>query len=139
MEPTTNRSFDMPLPPPVEAGDSHGYAERQGADPAGTPEVFRDSAPLPPVPPAQLPQPAASDPPVFAGDVAQPATPSDATSTTPQLADDADLIEKAWVEKAKEIVNKTKHDPYLQNKEINKIKADYMKKRYNKDIKLAQE
>jgi general stress protein 26 len=55
---------------------------------------------------------------------------------TPQIADDADLIEKEWVEKAKEIVEQTKHDPYLQNKEITKVKADYMKKRYNKDIKL---
>lgn len=58
-------------------------------------------------------------------------------STTPAIAEDTDLIEKEWVEKAKEIVEKTKNDPYLQNQEINKVKADYMKKRYNKDMKLA--
>lgn len=52
----------------------------------------------------------------------------------PQIADDADLIEKEWVEKAKEIVEKTRENPYLQNKAINEIKADYIKKRYNKDI-----
>jgi hypothetical protein len=53
---------------------------------------------------------------------------------TPQIADDADLIEKEWVEKAKEIVEKTRDNPYLQNKAINEMKTDYIKKRYNKDI-----
>jgi hypothetical protein len=53
----------------------------------------------------------------------------------PAVADDIDLIEKEWVEKAKHIVQATLGDPYVQNKEINKIKADYIKKRYNKDIR----
>lgn len=53
---------------------------------------------------------------------------------SPQIADDADLIEKEWVEKAKEIVAKTRENPYLQNKAINEMKTDYIKKRYNKDI-----
>lgn len=59
-------------------------------------------------------------------------------SLTPQIADDTDLIEKEWVDKAKQIVEHTKHDPYQQNNEMNKIKADYLKKRYNKDIKLSE-
>ena len=54
-------------------------------------------------------------------------------------AADVDLIEKEWVQKAKAIVAATQGDPFLQNKEINKIKADYIKKRYNKDIKVASE
>lgn len=56
----------------------------------------------------------------------------------PQIADDNDLIEKEWVEKAKQIVDKTKDDPYLQNRELGNMRADYMKKRYNKDIKLVE-
>ena len=60
-------------------------------------------------------------------------------ANSPAIADDADLIEKEWVEKAKEIVAQTKHDPFLQNKEVNKMKADYLKKRYNKDLKLTQD
>lgn len=59
-------------------------------------------------------------------------------ATTPQIADDTDLIEKEWVDKAKQIVNHTKHDPHQQNKEMNMMKADYLKKRYNKDIKLSE-
>lgn len=58
---------------------------------------------------------------------------------TPAEAADSDVIEKEWVIKAKEIVAATQQDPYKQVQEINKLKADYMKKRYDKDIKLADE
>lgn len=64
---------------------------------------------------------------------------SDNSSGTPQIADDADLIEKEWVLKAKEIVERTKHDPFQQNKGVEHLKADYMQKRYNKEIKLAED
>ncbi len=56
----------------------------------------------------------------------------------PQIADDIDLIEKEWVNKTKDIVQQTKDDPYNQNRQIVRLRADYMKKRYNKDIKLAK-
>ena len=69
-----------------------------------------------------------------------PAQPPAAASTTAHMsAQDVDLIEKEWVQKAKDIVAHTIGDPYTQNKEINKIKADYIKKRYNKDIKQTNE
>lgn len=61
------------------------------------------------------------------------------TAGLPQIADDADLIEKEWVQKAKEIVARTRHDPYEQNKEVTRMKADYMKKRYNKDVKTPED
>jgi hypothetical protein len=53
--------------------------------------------------------------------------------------DDTDLIEKDWVLKAKAIVEHTKEDPHQQKSEISKFKADYLKKRYNKDIKVSSE
>lgn len=59
-------------------------------------------------------------------------------SSAALAADDADLIEKEWVERAKAIIAHTSHDPRRQNHEINKIKADYIKKRYNKDIKIQE-
>jgi hypothetical protein len=59
------------------------------------------------------------------------------TGSYPAIADDIDLIEKEWVEKAKEIVEQTKGNPYLQNTEISRTKADYLKKRYNKDLKIS--
>lgn len=62
---------------------------------------------------------------------------SRALVTTPEEASDSDLIEKEWVLKAKQIVEHTSEDPYVQQQELNKMKADYMKKRYNKDIGSA--
>jgi hypothetical protein len=58
---------------------------------------------------------------------------TDHAPVTPQIADDVDLIEKEWVEKAKQIVNQTKEDPNLQSTEIDKFKTDYIKKRFNKE------
>lgn len=59
--------------------------------------------------------------------------------TNPVVADDVDVIEKEWVEKAKDIVAKTKADPHLQSLELTNFKHDYMKKRYGKEIKLPDD
>ncbi|MDQ5972660.1 MAG: hypothetical protein QG553_819 [Patescibacteria group bacterium] len=59
--------------------------------------------------------------------------------TDDALADDGDLIEKEWIQKAKSIVERTRNDPYHQNLEINKVKKDYIQKRYNKNVKLIDE
>jgi hypothetical protein len=69
----------------------------------------------------------------------QTSLPSSLGVTPPLIAEDADLIEKEWVLKAKQIVEKTKYDPYLQNKEMGKFKADYLKKRYNKTINTVED
>jgi|SRR3989344_4804409 len=70
---------------------------------------------------------------------AQPAPdPSAPVSASPTMADDEDLIEKEWVDKAKQIVERNKNDPHAQNKEIGLYKAEYMKKRFNKDIKTTE-
>ena len=63
-----------------------------------------------------------------------PAPPSPAG---PAIADDVDVIEKEWVQKAKTIVNDHKHDPYTQEKETSKLQADYLKKRYGKEVKTS--
>jgi hypothetical protein len=51
-------------------------------------------------------------------------------------AQDTDLIEKEWVLRAKSIVAQTQDDPFKQKNEMSKIKADYIKKRFNKTIPL---
>lgn len=55
------------------------------------------------------------------------------------IADDNDLIEQEWVDKAKAIIEKTREDPHMQNKEISEVKADYIKKRYNKEINVNKD
>lgn len=56
----------------------------------------------------------------------------------PPEAEDSDLIEKEWVERAKQIVVHTRHDPHEQQKALSLMKADYMKKRYNRDVKVSE-
>ena len=87
---------------------------------------------LPLTVPVQQPaaQPAPSARPVdTAGDIA-------GVAGTPAEAADGDVIEKEWVWKAKEVVAHTSGDPFARVQQMNKLRADYMKKRYNKDIKL---
>jgi len=59
----------------------------------------------------------------------------DLTPTTNLIADDGDLIEKEWVIRAKHIVESTKLDPHLQNKQLGSARADYMKKRFDHTMK----
>lgn len=61
------------------------------------------------------------------------------TGSTPPIADDIDLIEKEWVAKAKQIVQQTKDDPFKQNQAMTNVKADYIKKRYNRELKTGKE
>lgn len=56
------------------------------------------------------------------------------TSDNPEVAADEDLIEKEWVDKAKKIIEDTKEDPHMREKEVNKLQADYLRKRYGKEL-----
>ncbi|MEM6998041.1 MAG: hypothetical protein AAF413_03980 [Patescibacteria group bacterium] len=57
----------------------------------------------------------------------------------PVIAEDAEVIEKSWVKKAKKIVEDTQGDPRKQKEALSEFKADYMKKRFGKDLKIEQE
>ena len=56
---------------------------------------------------------------------------------TPQVADDGDLIEKEWVEAVRRVMAGNKSDPYAQSKAMTVLRQDYLRKRYNKSIKIA--
>jgi len=78
-------------------------------------------------------------------DPIQPVTVPTPTTPLPPVAqddsltaDDVDVIEKEWVNKAKRIVSATKDDPHNQEKEVSKLQADYLMKRYNKKVKLSE-
>ena len=83
------------------------------------------------------PEPVLTNNPIILSNLPPPTAPP-LQNSNPLVADDSDLIEKEWVTKAKEIVMKTKHDPFLESKEINYFKADYLKKRYNKELKVPE-
>jgi len=76
-----------------------------------------------------LPMPTVS--PVVTASPVTIAAPSD---DTPLVAGDDDLIEKEWVDKAKRIISETKDDPYKREREVGKLQADYLRKRYGKEL-----
>lgn len=59
---------------------------------------------------------------------------SDSSSQSSLKAEDVDVIEKVWVDKAKKVINDTRNDPRQQNIEISKVKADYLKSRFSKNL-----
>lgn len=75
--------------------------------------------------------------------VPAPTAPADdtavaAVSDAPLVANDDDLIEKEWVDKAKQIVAQTKDDPYRREQEVGKLQADYLLKRYGKELGASE-
>ena len=104
------------------------------------PQDDNSSLPPPLAPPVASEQDDSADTPVQDPPIPQNLQQADydqpePTATQHLGADDLDLIEKEWVLKAKEVVDNTQNDPYLQSKELSKIRADYIKKRYNRTIK----
>ncbi|MDB5168653.1 MAG: hypothetical protein JWO41_9 [Candidatus Saccharibacteria bacterium] len=67
-----------------------------------------------------------------------PIVPSTTTTAVPVTTHDTDLIEKEWVSKAKQIVERTREDPHQQSKQLNGLRADYLQQRYSKEIKLGE-
>lgn len=62
-----------------------------------------------------------------------------ATDDLPIAAADEDLIEKEWVDKAKQIISSTRDDPARREKEVGRLQADYLKKRYGKELGAPSE
>ncbi len=62
-----------------------------------------------------------------------------ATGVTPLVAADDDLIEKEWVDKAKQVIATTKDDPFRREQEVKILQIDYVKKRYGKIIGATDE
>lgn len=136
MNPNANERGLLDLPTPMTPENTPGAitpAPERAASLAETARIPVPSGPVMTTPALDLPVPSAPAP-------AAPVnlTHSQVSGQTPAVADDADLIEKEWVQKAKEIISETQNDPHLQSKELNIFKADYMQKRYNKVLKLSE-
>lgn len=61
------------------------------------------------------------------------------SNSNPATAADDDVIEKEWVNKSKKVIAATKGDPYMKEKEVSKLQADYLFKRYNKEVKIPDD
>ena len=80
---------------------------------------------------AQIAMPALPAPVVQVAQPVQAAVPVD---DTPIVANDDDLIEKEWVDKAKKILGETRDDPYKREQEISKLQIEYIRRRYGREI-----
>lgn len=85
---------------------------------------------------SQIPQTPVKVPDDATGQPAQ--TGAVSPSTKGLKAGDADLIEKEWVHRAKNIIQQTHDDPHRQKSEMSKVKADYIQKRFKKAIKTDE-
>lgn len=88
------------------------------------------------------PQSSTDDTTITLPSITDPVRVSDVTTTTtqtPVAAADDDVIEKEWVNKAKKVISQTKGDPYTKEREVSKLQADYMQKRYGKQVKMPDE
>lgn len=91
------------------------------------------------LPQSAVPTAFTTPPPVAQTTQSVPIDPALSVIPSPAKASKAtDLIEKEWVLRAKAIVERTKSDPYTQNEELKKFKADFMKTKYNKDLKVSE-
>jgi hypothetical protein len=57
----------------------------------------------------------------------------------PAPDENSDSLDEEWVQKAKTIVERTKNDPYAESQELSKVKADFLRIRYNKQVKIAED
>jgi hypothetical protein len=139
MDPNLDRTNGYTLPMPVETGNAP--AQAAGESRASFPEIASGVPQPGPMPQPSLTTPVSPQLPLPNQNQSVTAVASNTTAIaidTPQAADDADLIEKEWVHKAKVIVEKTRDDPHMQSDELTKFKADYMQKRYNKTLKMSE-
>ena len=112
-----------PQPPTPEQGQ---FVERGGERLEQRSDAVLAAPATMPVLPPPLPVPATDS------------AASASTSTTPAIAGDEDLIEKEWVDRAKQIIESTKDDPFRREQEVNKLQAEYLRKRYGREFGNAQ-
>ena len=128
----------MPLPELRLPGATNGVAAGGFEGQPARPEVSNtERGTLPPQPSvAAVPM----NPGFPSSAVAQPFSRPVANQSLPVATQATDLhdIEKEYVSKAKAIIEHTKADPYTQSRELSRVKAEFIKKQYGKDIKLSE-
>ena len=129
----TSEQPGLNLPPPAVGTEATLNQDLTRRPLTQTPEFLKASPQIPQIlPTAPYPQPSLS---TTASPHTMPINPvNDDTSLNPLSAQDGDRIEKIWVVKAKRIIQETKEDPNSQTKQLGRIKAEYIKKRFNRDL-----
>ncbi len=121
--PESSRKLEnVPIGALEQLGD--GVSHEQAGTLNDTPQIAADDVTLVAAPTSVVPQDDSA---------------AGTTSQSPIAAADDDVIEKEWVNKAKKVIHETKGDPYAKEREVSKLQADYMQKRYGKQVKMPDE
>lgn len=95
---------------------------------------------LPAAPPPAAIQAASAVTPVISSKPDPLAQLQTSVSTAPPPAEDVDTaFDEEWVNKARQVIAHSPGDPYAQSQMMSKLKAQYIKARYNKDIKVSED
>jgi hypothetical protein len=141
MNPQFDRTPGLSLPPP--STELPEYSFNSGNGNQSNQENHLPTPEFAPIANASLPGPINSfTQPVPQQPVPVPVNLVPTPSTTQASSSDDennDALDREWVIKARNIVERTHTDPFMESSEISKVKADFLKSRYNKDIKLAEE
>lgn len=137
MNPELSPSQPSPERAPVNYPQGGEFGQQfQGPERIGEQSGEREQVPLAErgntqMPPQVLPMPMPPQQVVPMPVTAQP------VNSNPVVAADDDLIEKEWVDKAKKIIAETRDDPYRREQEVSKLQADYLRKRYGREIGVS--
>lgn len=117
----------MPSLPPIDSRFERGQ-ERVEQVAEASARVSDAASSTPVVPVMAVPAAPVQDPPVQQSQ----------SSSSPLVAADEDLIEKEWVDKAKEIIEQTRDDPHARTQKVNELQRDYLQKRYGKVVGASE-
>lgn len=112
----------FPMPPNPETRFERGEKPMEQQSEAAPSSVVAPTPVLPTPVITTLPEPPA------------PQTNPVQVNTNPTVANDDDLIEKEWVDKAKQIISQTRDDPHQRERQVGALQRDYLKKRYGKEL-----
>lgn len=125
-QPTNNAEAGYDVPP------NYALPELSPEHSQETAQKSNERSPIEMAPPApQQPLPPIPPPSTYAS---QQPNDADTITSNPINANDDDMIEKEWVNRAKQILTQTKDDPYAREKAIGELQRDYLMKRYGKQL-----
>jgi hypothetical protein len=126
-------NFELPQPASPEAADDSldGAVEA----PTAAPETVGKRSSQPALPTVPDDVPVADQPAIPA---AQAQADDHAAATTQAVIPDSEHIERSWIDKTRAVISQAREDPYIQKNEVSKIKAEYIQKRFNKEIKTEE-
>ena len=129
----TQPNFELPAQPRSNETENQ-QLEKAAETAAARPEQAGKQAKQP-VLPTTLDLPVADTPTIAipgADDSAQ--TQSDHRTQS----EDSDRIDSVWINKTKAVISQTRSDPYEQKVQVSKVKAEYIQKRFNKQVKIDE-